>query len=204
MPVRSPEMRARLAESAFDLFADQGFDGVNLEAIAAHAGVTKGSLYHHYNSKKEVVLASCRFYYRSWHRMIQERIAPVRDPLERLTAVLRLSVKTCLFDGRNRLFTASILALSLMDEDVQAGWAQFYDSVRETYVGLVEAALAAGQLEVAEPRRAADLMLAAMEGIKQRASFEPEIASEEEQQRILEDLLGILGAGQPPAQRGAA
>ena len=193
MPVRAPEAPSRLAEAAFELFSQRGFDRVNLDEVAAHAGVTKGSIYHHYASKKDLILASCRHYYRRWHRMMQREIAPLTDPLARLRAVLSLSVSTCLLDEQNRLFTAEIMALSLVDGDIRSGWAQFYDSVRETYIGLTEAARAQGQLDTDDPRRAVNLMLAAMEGIKQRASFEPEIAVQEERERILLDLLGILG-----------
>ncbi len=98
-----------------------------------------------------------------------------------------------MIDRRNRVFTAEIFALSLYDGDVRAGWRQFYDTVRETYIGLVQAAKAAGRLRVDDPRRAVDLMLATMEGIKQRASFEPEIADSAEQQAIVESLLAMLG-----------
>ena len=107
MPVRAPHAPARLAETAFELFAESGFDRVNLDAIAARAGVTKGSIYHHYGSKKDVILASCRHYYRNWHRTVQSLTAQLSDPLERLTAVLSSSVKTCLIDEQNRMFTSS-------------------------------------------------------------------------------------------------
>jgi AcrR family transcriptional regulator len=43
-------MPARLAECAFDLFAQRGIDRVRMDDIAARAGVTKGSLYWHYQS----------------------------------------------------------------------------------------------------------------------------------------------------------
>jgi len=194
MPVLAPRMPGKLAKAAFELFSERGVRHVNLDAIAARAGVTKGSLYHHYGSKKELVLAGCRHYYQQWHQHTQAQIASLTKPLERLATVLSSSVRTCVIDEKNRVFTTEIFALALSDPDVRAGWAQFYGSVRETYVGLVQAAKAAGKLDVDDPRRATDLMLATMEGIKQRASFEPEISDPAEQQAIVADLLGILGA----------
>ena len=41
-----------LAAAAFALFSTRGIAGVNMDEIAAGAGVTKGSLYWHYASKK--------------------------------------------------------------------------------------------------------------------------------------------------------
>lgn len=194
MPRVAPHMPGKLAEAAFELFAERGFSDVNLEQVAAHAGVTKGSLYCHYKSKRELVLAACQHYYRSYHRKVQAEIAPVIDPAERLQRVLALSVRTCVVDRANRVFTTEIFTLSLQDDLVRAGWAQFYDSVREMYVGLVTAAAANGQMDVSDPRAAVNLMLDAMEGIKLRAAFEPQIAAVDEQRALVGSLFDILSA----------
>ena len=194
MPVLAPHMPQKFARSAFELFAERGLRNVNLDSVAARARVTKGSLYHHYRSKKELILAACQHYYRGWQQRIHEETAPLADPLARLRTALSSSVRTCVIDRRNRLFTSEIFAMSLYDTDVRASWAQFYDTVRETYIGMVGAAKAAGDLDIEDPRQAVDLMLATMEGIKQRAAFEPEIAAPDEQQAIVEDLLAMLGA----------
>jgi hypothetical protein len=60
------------------------------------------------------------------------------------------------------------------------------------YVGLVHAVQAAGQLPSSDPRTTVDLMLAAIEGVKLRATFEPHIAESAEQQTIVAGLMRIL------------
>ena len=194
MPKSAPQRSTRLAESAFELFAARGFDEVTIDEIAAHVGVTKGSFYSHYKSKREIVLAACSHYYRRYQQQVQAEISPLVDPLARLRRMLEFSVRSCVIDEKNRVFTTELFALSLQDESVRSGWAQFYDTVREAYVGLVLAAQAAGQLRVSDPRGAVDLMLAAIEGVKMRAAFEPYIADPAEQHSIVEGLLGIVGS----------
>jgi AcrR family transcriptional regulator len=204
MPVFAPQMRAKLAESAFELFAQQGIKNVNLDQVAAQAGVTKGSLYWHYKSKKEVVLAACAFYYRRWQQRAHAEISLDSNPLRQLERVLRYSVQSCLFDRANRVFTTEVFALSLQDEDIRAGWAQFYDTVRELMITLVQAACAKDQLYVADPKCAVDWMLATIEGIKQRASFEPEICTPDEREVLVRGLLRIVAtASQNPANATA-
>jgi AcrR family transcriptional regulator len=192
MPVLAPEMRSKLAESAFELFAQRGLRSVNLDEVAAHAGVTKGSLYWHYKSKKEVTLAACAHYYRRWQRRAHQEIASDNNPLGQLERVLRFSLQSCLFDRGNRVFTSEIFAMALQDDEIRASWAQFYDTVRELYVGLVQAACTQGQLRVDDPRRAVDWMLAAIEGIKQRAAFEPEVCTPDERESMVKGLLRIV------------
>jgi len=54
MSVTVEGMPVRLAAAAFDLFSQRGIARVRMDEIAAVAGVTKGSLYWHYQSKREV------------------------------------------------------------------------------------------------------------------------------------------------------
>jgi len=197
MPTFAPQMRAKLAKSAFELFASQGIKNVNLDQVAAHAGVTKGSLYWHYKSKKEVILAACAYYYRRWQRRAHAQVALDNNPLKQLKRVLRFSVQSCLFDRANRVFTSEILALSLQDSDILASWAQFYDTVRELFIGLVQAAVAQDQLKIADPRVAVDWMMATIEGIKQRASFEPEICTPAQREILVQGLVQIVSKASP-------
>lgn len=194
MKSMAPDMPDKLGRCAFELFAERGFAGVNLNDIATRAGVTKGSLYWHYDSKQELVLAACNHYYRDWHAKVHAAIAPHTSPTARLAAALRFSVKSCVIDARNRLFTTGVFKLLNEDKDVCSSWAQFYTAVREFYVGLILSAQAAGEVSGSlDARRAVDLMLVAIEGIKLRAAFEPHIAHQQEQKATVDELLGILG-----------
>lgn len=192
MKADAAEMPGRLARSAFELFAERGFPRVSLDDIAARAGVTKGSLYWHFASKQEVILAACQYYYQRWHATVQRRLSPIVDPAARLREVISFSVESCVVDRRNRLFTTGIFMLMQEDAAVRASWSQFYSVVREVFVGLALAAQATGQLPAGDVRRPVDLMLEAMEGLKLRAGFEPQVARRSEQARLAEGLWGVL------------
>ncbi|MEA3557838.1 MAG: TetR/AcrR family transcriptional regulator [Candidatus Thermoplasmatota archaeon] len=45
------EMKERILESAFELFTSRGYDKVSLSEIVEKAGVSKGGLFHHFDSK---------------------------------------------------------------------------------------------------------------------------------------------------------
>jgi AcrR family transcriptional regulator len=192
--VESPvHMSQTLRQCAFDLFVEHGFDKVNLDQIAAAAGVTKGSLYWHFKNKQELILASCQHYYQTWHANIQKLLAPLSNPHERLAKTISYSVDSCVIDKRNRIFTTAIFTLMQENEAVRDSWSQFYSTVREIYVGLVSA-VKQGQsaLTLDEVRRDVDLMLEAMEGLKIRAGFERQIVDPSERQVIAASLLSIF------------
>jgi AcrR family transcriptional regulator len=46
--------RDRLIEAARDLFGRHGYDGTSIDAILRAAGIQRGALYHHFDSKRAV------------------------------------------------------------------------------------------------------------------------------------------------------
>lgn len=187
-------MREDLARSALELFAAQGIRNVTLDDVAAQTGVTKGSFYWHYKSKKELILAAAAIYYRDWQDQAHEEIAQGSDPLAQLRQLWRMSVDRCLFDRARRTFSTEIFAMGLHDPELRASWAQFYDSVRALYAGLIRAAVKTGQLGALEPSRTADWVLATFEGIKHRASFQPQMCTPAERDQLVESFMRTLAA----------
>src|SRR5205809_6800498 len=52
---RDPAVDRRIAQAALDLFADAGWAGFAMEAVARRAGVGKASLYLRWNSKEALL-----------------------------------------------------------------------------------------------------------------------------------------------------
>ena len=192
MPRIAPNMPKRLAVAALELFGRSGINNVTVEQIAAHAGVTKGSFYSHYRSKHEIILAACTHYYQSHLRRLHAQTSRLTSPLQRLRRALELSIRICVADERNRVVTSELFALSLHDKAVRESWSQFYNAVREMLVGLASAAQAEGELNGLNPRVSVDLLLAAIEGVKLRAGFEPHVADPAEQQAIVDEMMQYL------------
>jgi len=77
--------RERLVQTAYELFCRHGFQRVGIEAILAEAGVAKATLYRHFRSKDELVVA-CLERHRTlwfWGAVVRgvERRAPGRERL---------------------------------------------------------------------------------------------------------------------------
>ena len=49
--------RERILDVALDLFTDQGFDGTSMREIAERLQITKPSIYYHFASKDEILMA---------------------------------------------------------------------------------------------------------------------------------------------------
>ena len=70
-----PAVRRRLVEAAIRLFAEKGYESASVSEIVAAAGVTKGSMYHYFQAKDDLLLE------------IYDRVLAMQmDRLERLAA----------------------------------------------------------------------------------------------------------------------
>ena len=101
------DSRQEILRTAARLFQQRGYDATSMNDVAAALKLSKGGLYHHFQSKDEILFEIMD------HAMeiTQERvIGPVRgiaDPEERLRALIRLHIEVVL-SPRDREITVML------------------------------------------------------------------------------------------------
>jgi len=83
------EVRERLVTAAYDLFARHGVQAVGIDAIIERSGVARQTLYRHFGSKQELVLAFLERREEVWTYgwLAAEVKRRERDPRRRLLAI---------------------------------------------------------------------------------------------------------------------
>jgi AcrR family transcriptional regulator len=80
--------REQLIKTAVMLFAKNGIHATGIDAIVEHSGVTKKTLYAHFHSKEELVLAALRQYDGQFRKAFMRQVeAKANSPKARLLAV---------------------------------------------------------------------------------------------------------------------
>jgi AcrR family transcriptional regulator len=89
------DARDRVLGTAYNLFCSQGVQATGIDRIVAEAGVAKMTLYRHFRSKEELVLAVLDLREELWTKrwLIAEATRRGNTPRERLLAIFDL------FDG---------------------------------------------------------------------------------------------------------
>ena len=101
------DSRQEILRTAARLFQQRGYDATSMNDVAAALKLSKGGLYHHFQSKDEILFEIMN------HAMeiTQERVlAPVRgivDPVDRLRALIRLHIEVVL-SPRDREITVML------------------------------------------------------------------------------------------------
>lgn len=121
---RTEATTAALLDAGRELFAQDGFAGTSLDAVVARAGVTKGALYHHFDSKRAL--------FRAVYDREQERSAEVvagaaarrRDPWAAFEDGCRAFLDHTLDPGVQRIV--------LIDAPGALGWEEMREGERQS------------------------------------------------------------------------
>src|SRR3954452_2395560 len=87
--LRGDGARERILSAAYDLFSRRGVRAVGIDAIIAQSGVARMTLYRHFASKEQLVLAYLERREELWtRRWLQAEVEQrASDPAERLLAI---------------------------------------------------------------------------------------------------------------------
>ncbi len=88
--LRQPEItRSRLLECAYDEIHQRGFRSARLDSILEQAGVTKGALYHHFESKAALGYAVVDELIRPFMQSYWLPLAQAEDPIISAIAIIK-------------------------------------------------------------------------------------------------------------------
>jgi AcrR family transcriptional regulator len=176
--------RQRLLEAAAEVFAEQGYSGAAIDAIASRAGVTGGALYRHFASKAELLLEVVA---QAVHALpLAERLAGADAPEPRFFAQL---VSIYAEPGLRRVRRLAIEIHAAASRDAEAA-RLLLEFNRRMHASLCE------QLRRTVPEldveRTASLLLVLVMGLAHLDTLEPERIGDAGFARFLEDAVGTL------------
>jgi TetR/AcrR family transcriptional repressor of nem operon len=165
--LRDPERtRERLLQAASREIYRSGFQSASLDTILASAGVTKGSLYHHFKNKgtlgyavvEEIILPEVRG---AWVRPLQS----VKDPIDALIDIVQgISVRPEDVCGGCQLNNLA-QEMSPLDAGFRKRLEMIFDAWREAAASVLREGQIRGCVRRdVEPTDAAGLLIAMVEG----------------------------------------
>lgn len=176
----SADARSRLLDAAYELFSRQGIQAVGIDAIIGRAGVARQTLYRHFSSKEDLVLAFLERREEVWTRdWLQRKVgARAAGPGERLLAIFdvfdewfhRPDFEGCSFvkvllehpDPAGSVHRSSALHLAGIRDFIeglarQAGITGAADFARQWHILMKGSIVAAGEGDALAARRAKEV-----------------------------------------------
>jgi AcrR family transcriptional regulator len=114
---RGRATRERLIEAGRKQFGAHGYEGASLDAILAEAGVKRGALYHHFESKQELFDAVLDREVAAIAERIAKEAGKASDPVESLRVGCRAWLRMALDPAVQRIV--------LLDPPSVVGWTRW-------------------------------------------------------------------------------
>lgn len=147
---RGDATRQRLLEVACELFGTQGYEATSVETVLQVAGVSRGSLYHHFASKAALFAAVVELVETRVGSEVAAAAAGVTDPEGLLRSGSREWIRLA---GDRR-----VQRILLIDAPSVLGWEEWRSLEERHALGLVKAILEAAAGAGSIPRDMVDIM----------------------------------------------
>jgi len=159
--IKHPEIRrAEILNAAFKLFLERGYDNTSVNDVIAHAGLSKGMVYHHFDSKESLLTA---LFERITDRTYQV-LAPVIeaqgiDARTRLQGVLDrgAEIRMQTVEFTRSLFVSLLRPESkLLYDRISEAW---IERMRPILASIIADGVRSGDFKTADPEGVGDLIL---------------------------------------------
>jgi AcrR family transcriptional regulator len=180
-PTRGEQTRLNILTAAASLFHHNGYVATGLDEVVEQAGVTKGSFYHHFRSKKEVALAVI-------HEVVADKVRrrmidPVINAPQPLAAIRQTISRLRKEVPASDLLTGCPInnlasELALQDEEFQSALATVFSDWETAWTKALHRELQSGRPHAyKDPREFSLYLIALIEGgqamAKAKQSREP-------------------------------
>jgi AcrR family transcriptional regulator len=186
---RGEVTRERLVEVATSLFGEHGFEGTSIEGVLQTAGVSRGSLYHHFRSKGALFEAVVEALEKTVGERVAEAAAVPAGPVQ----VLRAGAREWIRLGGDPL----VQQIILIDAPSVLGWEQWRQLEERHALGLVKSVLeVASQERLIRPEMIDVMAHVILASVNEIALFVARSPAQETAMRngidAIDDLLGGL------------
>ena len=194
---RQSDAKERLMRSMSDLIWDRSYGSVTVDMICNHAGVQKGSFYHFFKSKADLMLATLDNAWEVEARpFFDEYFSPSLGGVERLRKVFEYTYKETveIREKYGRVLGCPYFNLgaevSGVEPDVLHKIRDLLIRYRRYFESAIRDAVADGEVSVRDPEQTARCLFSLYQGILTQARIEdnPEVVRE-----LVDHLELVLG-----------
>ncbi|NOQ80334.1 MAG: TetR family transcriptional regulator [Gammaproteobacteria bacterium] len=180
---KAMDTRKRIIKVAKSLFHNRSYADVGIKEICDKADIQKGSFYHFFSAKRDLVLAVIEEFAEDWaHGFVHEAFDPDLPPMERIDYLIdaayfwQKAAKNLEGHMPGCLFGNLALEISTQDDVLRAKLSAVFHMARERFKSTLDEAVASKIIAPLDTQRTAEAMLAYLEGmiLIAKASNDPE------------------------------
>lgn len=158
------DTREKIFEAALEVCAEHGYHGTRMDEIVRRSGVSKGGVYHHFKSKRELFL---QLFDVLTERILQEAEGFSREATtEEAVHQMFHAFDAWLADARLMRALTEFYLLGLQDHEMAERFAASYRGVLQFGVALLERGIERGEVDASlDPERTVHALFPAADGL---------------------------------------
>jgi len=189
------ERKSRIIKAALTCFAHKGYHQTTMDDIVAESGLSKGGVYWHFKSKRDLFTAAITYAFGgSPDDLAASLLESTATATEKLHALL--DIFTQMMVSEPLLETVPIIleawSQNVRDPEVQELSRQVFEQYRRPLAQLIEAGIATGELKPVDAMTLASILIGVYDGLSVQALADPEAVDWE---AVRETLAKTLLAG---------
>ena len=162
----SAEIRKRqIIVAAMRCFQKKGYVNTTVDDIAAEYGLSKGSIYWYYSSKKAVLIDIFRYWMDETLTGINAEIDPLRSPREKLVRMGEFFIKSLTRDLELYSSMMVFWGTAFEDETMRQMIIDFYGKYDEIVTSLLYQGESSGEFSVPDKKTFSTIMISIIEGL---------------------------------------
>lgn len=191
----------QILDAAMRLFAVRGYAETDVESVADELGLAKGTIYRYFPSKRELFLAALNRSMAGLYEAIDERVAPVVDPIERIVQAIYGFLKY--FEAHPELADLFVQELGQFKGQGKPAYFAHHEANSGPWKAMFQRLLADGRVRDIHPSDDHTVMLDLLYGTVLANRFTGRRSSYREQARTIVDLFfnGLLSDSERERRR---
>ncbi len=171
MPKLKPETmearKAHILQAARTCFVRKGYHQTTMDDIVQEAGLSKGGVYWHFDSKKELFLSIIESTLGTAQAAMQESMTSQASAREKLDTVLAAFAAMVTSNQISKIapLTLGVWAQNWQDPDVNKVVTTVYNQFRDSVVQMIEEGIAQGEFKPVDAMALTSILLALYDGL---------------------------------------
>lgn len=143
--IKKGDRKESIFEAAVHCFNESGYYETTIDTIAERARISKGGIYYHFKSKKELFLELFRYRVNKYFNFLKQYTADIDDPEERLRVFINKASTIQKENSDFFKFCIEFLSMGVRDPEIRQVMTDFYRESVGTFKSYVEEGIASGK-----------------------------------------------------------
>ena len=157
--------KERIIQYAVEMIQTRGHHGFSFDMIAKKVGIRKASMFHHFPSKEDLIVAALKTYRKGLFEQLREKTAHIAKPIKKLEVFFEAHRK--IYITRQKLCLCMMLAseYETISDKVKHSTKQFLLEIRAWLIGILVEGNSCGDFAIEDVEAIGDLILSALQGL---------------------------------------